>query len=604
MRTDALSKTYDFSEIYFRYSLLSNIILFNMDMKELVYSTGKLGEYILSIENNREMKFKGISTAIFSTILLLLFFPVFYCIIFLGNNMNYLEQHKIETIEGNKVLLLCVVIVLVFLLLLYALLRKIPYNRFAISGTIIITFIVCIVFYIFNENISKCIAFYGGWDCGMVANSARWVYEGGDIGYGDYYTIYSNNIPITWLLYKLYSVSSGIASYPYNSEFIWIQFQCGMLSLAVFFSVMTVLMVCKKMAPVILTLIINCIFLGISPWKIIPYTDGASIAIPIFMIFLYTLYLQLKGKWRYLLWLLLAFVGIWGGILKATCYITLIAIVIIDLGWTLFEHKEIISKVKTILLKVILFICGYMIASYCKFGMYETLQYEYDYDMEIGWSNYFFNGLNEETTGTCSGEGLEIVRNYAGEPRSMRTAYELECIKERIANRGFRGMLDFWLRKQVMNYNDGTFSWYQEGYFNAWAYEDIIESRWKVPLRSFYWEDGEDYLTFTTLSQGIWIFVLVGVIVEAFMVLLNSVLFLKRGNNAEERSNGMCIRTVGILTFIGVFLFVMLFEGRARYLYNTIPVFSTMALIGYCELADMLCCLNWRWRKSKNGNQE
>jgi hypothetical protein len=33
-----------------------------------------------------------------------------------------------------------------------------------------------------------------------------------------------------------------------------------------------------------------------------------------------------------------------------------------------------------------------------------------------------------------------------------------------------------------------------------------------------------------------------------------------------------------------MFLFVMLFEARARYLYNTIPVFSVMAVFGYYEL--------------------
>lgn len=110
-------------------------------------------------------------------------------------------------------------------------------------------------FYMINVNISKCIAFYGGWDCGMVANSARWIFEGGELGYDDYYTIYSNNIPITWLLYKLYCFSSGMKAYPYNPEFIWIQFQCVMLSLAVLCSVLLVLRVSKNLGTSVITLI-------------------------------------------------------------------------------------------------------------------------------------------------------------------------------------------------------------------------------------------------------------------------------------------------------------------------------------------------------------
>ena len=536
------------------------------------------------------MKLKNMSIAALSSILLILFLPVFYCIIFYGSNMNYNEAHKIVTIEGNKVLLLCTFIGVLILSLFYFVLRKIPYNRHTITGVAIFAFLTCILFYLVNVNISKCIAFYGGWDCGMVANSARWVYEGGELGYDDYYSIYSNNVPITWLLLKLYSISSSLFGYPYNPEFIWIQFQCIMFSMAVFLSVMTVLIICKKIAVAILTLLINCWFLTLSPWKIIPYTDGSTIAIPILIIFLYAVLLRLKPRWKYFLWLIMSFVGVWGGIMKATCYVTLIAIVLVDFVWILFEQVSIRSKAKKLVFRVVLLACGFLLATYCKYGMYQTLNYEYNYDMEIGWSNYLYNGLNEETTGACSGEGLEIVRTYAGSSRATRNMYEMEGVKERLVNKGIRGLLDFWIRKQVMNYNDGTFSWFQEGFFNAWAYEDIIDSSWEEPLKNFYWEDGENFILFTTLSQGIWIFVLLGVIVEALLLLISSLIRLKsQVDNRLMLSEALCIRTVGIVAFIGIFLFVMLFEGRARYLFNSIPVFSTMAVVGYCEMMEKLC---------------
>ena len=50
------------------------------------------------------MKKKCISTATLSVLLLVLFLPVFYYIVFYGTNMNYNEMHKIITVEGNKVL--------------------------------------------------------------------------------------------------------------------------------------------------------------------------------------------------------------------------------------------------------------------------------------------------------------------------------------------------------------------------------------------------------------------------------------------------------------------------------------------------------------------
>lgn len=123
--------------------------------------------------------------------------------------------------------------ILVLFCLLYCL-KKIAYIRVTIIGSVVLAAAVSVAFYVVNVQIAKCVAFYGGWDCGMVANSARWVFEGGEMGYGDYYSIYTNNVPITWLLYRLYSYTANSASYPYNPEFVWIQFQCAQRSVAVF----------------------------------------------------------------------------------------------------------------------------------------------------------------------------------------------------------------------------------------------------------------------------------------------------------------------------------------------------------------------------------
>ena len=535
------------------------------------------------------MNWKKLSVASVAAILLLLFLPVFYHVIFYGNNMNYNSDHKIYAIYGNKVLLaLTGVGILAFMAVIY-LVRKIPFNRCTVTGFVLLALGVCAAFYFVNVEIAKCIAFYGGWDCGMVANSARWVYEGGEMGYGDYYTIYTNNVPITWLLYKLYDLGKEMGNYPYNPEFIWIQFQCFMHTAAVFCSAVTVLLVTQKVGFAALTLVVNGVLLGLSPWKIIPYTDASTIAIPIVVIFLYAMFVQMKSRWKYCVWLLWAFVGVLGGIMKATCYVPVIAILLIEVIWVLTGKEQIVSKLKKLILQLVLLGCGFLVASWCKTEMYQTLHFEYDYDMEIGWRSYLYMGLNEETTGACSPDAMSLVQEFAGQPRAVREAYELECVKERLEEKGLKGLFDFWLRKLVMTYNDGTFSWYQEGYFNAVSYEDITDSSWQEPLRAFYWEDGRDYQQFVTLSHGIWLFVLVGVIVEAVMVLLQTVISFHKGMEklrTKESSPEMAISGAAMLTFVGILLFLMLFEGRARYLYNNVAVFATMTVMGYCKLVE------------------
>lgn len=478
------------------------------------------------------------------------------------------------------------------LVLALALLRKIPFCRNTVIGVVGISLMLCVIFYFVNVEISKCIAFYGGWDCGMVANSARWVYEGGDMGYEDYYTVYTNNVPITWLLYKLYSVSASASWYPYNPEFIWIQYQCVMFSVAVFAAVAFVLATFRRIAPAGLTLLIGCVVLGLSPWKVIPYTDASTVAWPILVLCLYALYRNMENAARYLLWLAMVIIGCFGGTMKAPCYVALIAVVLTEGFWLLPERISLRKKAIRLGICAGLVLGGFLLNSLFKNQMYETLHYEYDYDTAMTWTTCFYVGLNEDTTGASSADGLELVRSYEGQPRSVRDEAERALIWERLEEKGLKGLLDFWLRKQVMNFNDGTFSWYQEGFFNAWEYSDLTDSTWKEPLRSFYWEDGENYLEFTTWSQGIWIFILIGIFMEMGAILIYAVqcVFGRHGEDAVwQRQFG--IRVAAMVYFLGLFLFVMLFEGRARYLFNGIAALAAIAAFGYTDAQMLLAAI-------------
>lgn len=542
-------------------------------------------------------------------LLLILFVPVFYCTVFIGNRVDYNADHKIETLYPNTLLLFFALLALLVFVGLFFLLDKIPFNKYTLLGTVLFTALICCLFYFVKVEVSKCIAFYGGWDCGMVANSARWVYNGEGMGYDDYYYIFINNVPITWLLYVLYGISDSLPNYAYNPEFIWIQFQCLMFALALFFSVMTVLLISKKIAPALLSLLGGAVFLGLCPWQIIPYTDASTIAVPVTVIFLYVLFRRINSKLKYLLYLLLIFIGVLGGIMKATCYVSVIAVAVVDFAWLIFEGRftlspekksDTLQQIKKLTLRAALLFCGYALASLCKNGMYRAINYVPDYDQQITWTNCLYDGLNETTTGACSGDGLAIARAYAGYPRSVRESVELQYAKDRLAARGLVGTLDFWLRKQVMNFNDGTFSWFQEGFFHAWDYEDITFSRLKEPLRNIYWIEGTDYQKFVTWSQGIWIFILLGVIFEAVSVLAASVKLIKTKKAPSEDasaealyiqtqtppSEALCLRTVKIVAFIGIFLFAMLFEGRARYLLTNIPLLLTMAILGFSEFSQ------------------
>ena len=241
----------------------------------------------------------------------------------------------------------------------------------------------------------------------MVDNSARWLYEGQTLGYDDHYTIYSNNIPVTWLLYQLYSFASGLKGYPYNPEFIWIQFQCVMLSLAVFCSVLLVLQVSRNLGISVIALVFQSIFQNLSLEDYSLYgrkhhchADPDSST---------GIHCSEWEKTEIPLWFLIMFLGCLGGIMKATCYVTLIAVVLVDLVWSAWEEVPMRKRLQKIGLKILLLIAAFRLGAFCKHGIYCSVQYDYNADMEIGWSNYMYNGLNEDTTGACSERDLRGI---------------------------------------------------------------------------------------------------------------------------------------------------------------------------------------------------
>lgn len=105
------------------------------------------------------MKLKNLSVAALASMLLILFLPVFYCVIFKGNNMNYNADHKITTLYGNESLLLFAVLGVCVLLALYFLLKRIPYNRYTIAGFTILSLVICIVFYFVNVKYQNVLHF-------------------------------------------------------------------------------------------------------------------------------------------------------------------------------------------------------------------------------------------------------------------------------------------------------------------------------------------------------------------------------------------------------------------------------------------------------------
>ena len=61
--------------------------------------------------------------------------------------------------------------------------------------------------------------------------------------------------------------------------------------------------------------------------------------------------------------------------MKATCYVTLIAVVLVDLVWSAWEEVPMRKRLQKTGLKILLLIAAFGLGAFCKQGIYCSVQY-------------------------------------------------------------------------------------------------------------------------------------------------------------------------------------------------------------------------------------
>ena len=125
-------------------------------------------------------------------------------------------------------------------------------------------------------------------------------------------------------------------------------------------------------------------------------------------------------------------------------------------------------------------------------------------------------------------------------------------------------MLHLMRRKILTNYNDGTFCWTGEGDFFIELLSKA-DSPFSEFLRTVYYIENRDrpgYQWFNNFELMIWLTILFAGIFSVF-----------------QKENRSWISVV-MLAVIGLTVFELLFEPRARYLYTYTPLYILLAVAG------------------------
>jgi len=397
------------------------------------------------------------------------------------------------------------------------------------------------------------IYFYTGWDAGWIHQTIEELsYHQGVLKPDQYYFFsrYPNNINLSSIFLIVYN---ALHKFNINGYFGLLFLSNIIVNIAGIFTYLSIFHITKSSIYSSVGWFLFVILVGLSPWITIPYSDSYSILFPILSLYLYLTI----NKENYLGWFLIGFFCFFAFSIKPTAIIVLFSILIYQIS-RLIDFNERKIRYKS-LLPIFFIILGLLPVHFINLYLRNHLNVNIDEDQKFSVFHSIMMGLNTETVGVY---WIEDV-NYSASFLTIedRNQANISKITERLNNFGFWGYSKFLSKKALVNFSDGTFSWSCEGGF----YSKIPERKNRVSnfLQNIYYKNGNFHFLFLTITQVIWYVVM--------LFLLGLSIF----KNVKENYNFFLI-----ITIFGLYLFVMLFEARARYLYSYSPILIVGAILG------------------------
>ncbi|MDO4983381.1 MAG: hypothetical protein Q4E35_07500, partial [Eubacteriales bacterium] len=424
-------------------------------------------------------------------------------------------------------------------------------------------YVFSLILFVWQLYVCKSILFITDWDAGAITNASVLVITGeGWAAENNYsFSYYPNNLLLLFIESFLMTLNrlTGLFKIPFDLMCL-ASVGCAVNSASCLLVYKTARLLCTERTS-LLAYFLSVITIGISPWVSVFYSDTLCLFVPILVIYLY-----IKPKNSKLSsavhCLLIAFVSIIGYYLKPTCAIPLISAALIEL----FSPKR-----STVLKKILDFVC--MIAGCVLIALFVSKLIDYlclkiwyfpDPNKRFGITHFFNMGLNTQTDGGFYYPDVAASMSY--KTVSERSVANLHNAFERIKELGVIGLLEHLKKKLLLVFNDGTFAWGVEGFFIV----NILPETTRLShfLRQLYYSaaevEGALYPIYKNSAQLIWVSELSFVLLAGFTV--------RKDRKKEYSTFFLCI--------IGIFLYEILFEARARYIYIFVPLFALLAAVG------------------------
>lgn len=485
-------------------------------------------------------------------------------VVFVDKNISYTEACRLDTKLPNIVLLPIILIIIAGAFGIWKkYLAKSRIRKYIDKYFYWILIGFSILMLVFQWIYTQKVYFHAGWDVSIVLGSADKICMGKElIGEHYYYSQYTNNIAIVYILSHMQKLAVQIGMEPHRYLFCAIA-DCVLVNLAGFFTALSVKRVTGIKALSLFSYVLFILLIGINPWMVVPYTDTYSILFPILTFYLYLCFGQSERKpIKGVLWFLMNLVGFMGYLIKPSAAIVLIAVWVCEIVSVFYLQKDRWKRISVnILLAGLALVCIWGI----RLHMHQYTGVIINEDIQLSFTHYLMMGLNEENTGSYYSEDYGFSSSFPDV--ESRTSANLQETLNRIKEYGPVGLLEFHIKKLLVNFNDGTFCWGREGGFIA-GENPVATSLMSQRLKRLFYVGTDWYVYYATYAQTIWL---------SALSMLTGMFWIKKKGMFTERKEEIKVLLVSIL---GIIIFVTLFEARARYLYNMAPIIIVCASVG------------------------
>lgn len=408
------------------------------------------------------------------------------------------------------------------------------------------------------------------WDPGMLLAYAKASVFGEDLSeFQWYFDLYPNN----YFLAMIFKYIAGFSVFTgFDPSFVSAAIGALLVNIAGVLLAVAVRLLTQSRGSAYFAWIAFAVLACLSPWIAVPYSDtylapfvSGALLIPVIV------YRRPPKRPFFVLlcfaWGLCVTIG---SLIKPTILVLAIATaLVLTLAGGLKAKRFADTIAGGIAACLAALLCFCVISPFAK----GELGIQVDDEKAMSFTHYLMMGANSKSLGAWDSDDTAFSRGLA--TSAERSEENIRVYLDRLGEFGATGYVKFLAKKAIFTFYDGTFFTGGEGQsFDEDHIGDNPYGSASELVRALYYCPRGEFSFLKEAEQVLWFGMLV--------LLPFAYGFFRR----IDRGGRLCV-LVPMVSFIGVVVFLLLFETRSRYLYCFLPLIILLSSMGFSFLRDV-----------------